>query len=344
MTVTALPPTDEAGAAPRCPLFGACGGCQLQHVGYEAQLDWKTEEVRRLYAGARIETEVAACIGSPAHYGYRSKITPHFPRPRDGRVPPIGFLRAGRRRETIDVAACALATPAINARLTTLRAEVAAAAARGAYRRGATLLLRDAASGVTTDPRAVITERVADLTLRFPAGDFFQNNPSLLPALVGHVAAEAARTGARCLVDAYSGSGLLALAAAPRFEQVVGVEVSEASVRWARENAADNGRANCTFLAADASAVFAEVPFAGADSVVVVDPPRKGCSPAFLEQLAAFAPRAVVYVSCNPETQVRDAGALAAAGYRCARVQPFDMFPQTRHLEAVATFKAERPG
>src|SRR5262249_52783482 len=157
-----------------------------------------------------------------------------------------------------------------------LRAEVAAAAVAGAYRRGATLLLRDAASGVTTDPRAVITERVGDLTLRFPAGDFFQNNPSLLPALIDRVATEAAGTGARFLVDAYSGSGLLALAAAPRFEQVIGVEVSEASVRWARENAAHNGRPNCTFIAADASAVFAAVPFAGPDSVVIVDPPRKG--------------------------------------------------------------------
>jgi 23S rRNA (uracil1939-C5)-methyltransferase/tRNA (uracil-5-)-methyltransferase len=301
--------------------------------------------VRRLYAEAGLDAEVAACIGSPAPYGYRSKITPHFPRPRNGRVPPIGFLRAGCRGQTIDVASCALATPAINERLGLLRAEVAAAAAAGAYRRGASLLLRDAASGVTTDPRAVISERVGDLTLQFPAGDFFQNNPFLLPKLVDHVVAEAAGAGggARFLVDAYSGSGLLALSAAPRFEHVVGVEVSEASVRWARENAARNGRPNCAFIAADAADVFAGVPFGGADAVVIVDPPRKGCGTAFLEQLAVFAPRAIVYVSCNPETQVRDARALAAASYRAARAQPFDMFPQTRHLEAVATLVRTSP-
>ena len=334
--MTALPAT--VGTGPRCPLYGSCGGCQLQHLAYDAQIAFKTEEVRRLYAEAGLEVEVAACIGSPAPYGYRSKITPHFPRPREGRVPPIGFLRTGGRRETLDVPACALATPAINAQLALVRAEVAAAAAAGAYRRGATLLLRDAASGVTTDPRAVITEHVGDLVLQFPAGDFFQNNPFLLPRLVEHVAAEAAAAGARFLVDAYSGSGLLALAAAPRFERVIGVEVSEASVRWARENAARNDRPSCTFLAADAAAVFAGIPFSGGDAVVIVDPPRKGCSPEFLQQLAAFAPRAVVYVSCNPETQVRDARALAAASYHAARVQPFDMFPQTRHLEAVATF------
>jgi len=116
-------------------------------------------------------------------------------------------------------------------------------------------------------------------------------------------------------------------------------------VRWARENAARNGRDNCAFVAADASAIFAAavVPFAGADAAVIVDPPRKGCGDAFLAQLAAFAPRTVVYVSCNPETQARDVGVLAAAGYACERVQPFDMFPQTKHVEAVATLVRPSP-
>jgi 23S rRNA (uracil1939-C5)-methyltransferase/tRNA (uracil-5-)-methyltransferase len=320
-------------ATPLCTLFGECGGCQLQHLPYLEQLAWKTAEVQRLFP----EVAVAACIASPRAYGYRSKITPHFPRPREGRVPPIGFLRVGRRRQTVDVAWCALATPAINARLGELRAEVAARL--GSYRRGATLLLREAASGVTTDPRAIVTEEVGDLSLRFLASDFFQNNPFLLPRLAAYVAAQARAGGARFLVDAYCGSGLLALAAAPGFVRVVGVEVSETSVRWARENAARNGRDNCDFLAADAGAVFAGVPFGGAETAVIVDPPRKGCSPAFLEQLAAFAPRTIVYVSCNPETQVRDVAALASGGYAAAAVQPFDMFPQTRHLEAVATLE-----
>jgi 23S rRNA (uracil1939-C5)-methyltransferase/tRNA (uracil-5-)-methyltransferase len=252
-------------------------------------------------------------------------------------VPPIGFLAAGTRRRTVDVTACALATEGINAELPAVRAGVAARAADGGYRRGATLLLREAASGVTTDPRAVITEQVGELRLEFFASDFFQNNPFLLPRLAAHVAAEARHGEPRFLVDAYCGSGLLALAAAPGFESVVGVDVSESSIAWARKNAAANGRANCAFLAADAAAVFAGVPFPGTEAAVIIDPPRKGCSPAFLDQLAAFGPRTVVYVSCNPETQARDVAALRPAGYRLVRVQPFDMFPQTRHVESVAT-------
>jgi 23S rRNA (uracil1939-C5)-methyltransferase/tRNA (uracil-5-)-methyltransferase len=332
-------PEPRTPALPRCALYGTCGGCQLQHVPYDEQLDWKTAEVRRLFAEVLPDTpvDVLPCIGSPRTYGYRSKITPHFPRPRAGEAPRIGFLRVGLPQRTIDVPECALATDAINAALATVRADVAAAARAGTYKRGATLLLRDAASGVTTDFRAVITEEIGDLRLTFRAGDFFQNNPFLLPRLAAHVAAEARAGGARLLVDAYCGSGLLALAAAPGFERVFGVEVSASSVAWARENAARNGRDNCTFLAADAGAIFAGLPAPGAEAAVIVDPPRKGCSPEFLAQLLAFAPRTIVYVSCNPETQVRDLVPLAAAGYRVARAQPFDMFPQTRHLECVVT-------
>ena len=321
----------EASAVPLCPLFGRCGGCQLQDLAYEDQLALKTDAVRALFP----ETPVAACVPSPRPYGYRSKLTPHFPRPRPERPVAIGFLEVGLPRRTIDVPACPIAMPGVNARLAELRAEVHAR--WESYRKGATLLVREAASGVTVDPRAVITEEVGGLSLQFLAGDFFQNNPFLLPALAAHVAAEAARGGARFLVDAYCGSGLLGLAAAPSFERVLGVEVSTSAVGWARANATRNGRANCEFLAADAGAVFAAVPFPAADTAVIVDPPRKGCGPDFLHQLAAFAPRTIVYVSCNPETQAADLTALRAAGYRCLGLLPFDMFPQTRHLESVAT-------
>jgi 23S rRNA (uracil1939-C5)-methyltransferase/tRNA (uracil-5-)-methyltransferase len=322
--------------APVCELFGRCGGCQLQTLAYDDQLVLKTEQVRALYP----ERPVDPCVASPRTVGYRSKLTPHFPKPRPERPLSIGFLEVGLPRRTIDVPTCPIAMPAVNDRLTALRAEVHAR--RETYRRGATLLVREAASGVTVDPRDVITEQVGDLSLQFLAGDFFQNNPFLLPALVGHVASEVRRDGAHFLVDAYCGSGLLGLAAAPGFKQVMGVEVSPSAVGWARANAQRNGRANCTFVAADASAIFADVGFAPAETAVIVDPPRKGCGPAFIAQLAAFGPRTIVYVSCNPETQAPEVAALIAAGYRCERLRPFDMFPQTRHVECVATLTREK--
>jgi tRNA/tmRNA/rRNA uracil-C5-methylase (TrmA/RlmC/RlmD family) len=113
--------------------------------------------------------------------------------------------------------------------------------------------------------------------------------------------------------------------------------VSETSVAFARENAAANGIGNADFTAGDASALFSALAFPGRDSAVVIDPPRRGCDEAFLRQLLRFAPRAVVYVSCDPATQMRDLKAFLAEGYSVTAVQPFDLFPQTRHLECVIT-------
>jgi tRNA/tmRNA/rRNA uracil-C5-methylase (TrmA/RlmC/RlmD family) len=155
---------------------------------------------------------------------------------------------------------------------------------------------------------------------------------------------QAAASGARFLVDAYCGSGLFALTAAPAFECVHGVEISESSVRFARENAVANRIPNATFTAGDAAAIFSGLDgrFTSSNTVVVIDPPRKGCDESFLKQLFAFRPRAVVYVSCDPATQMRDLREFLTAGYELTAAQPFDLFPQTRHLECVLTLRDKR--
>ncbi|MFT3868678.1 MAG: class I SAM-dependent RNA methyltransferase [Nibricoccus sp.] len=339
---------------PKCPLFARCGGCQYQNFDYAEQLTWKQRQVSELLKHmAEIEFPVSPTIGSPAQYGYRSKITPHFAAPRSGEGNisqgtstqgvrtcfPIGFLRQGTRFDLLDVPRCEIATEPINQRLTTVRAEIQAKAAAGEYTRGATILLRDAGGKVTTDYDEVITENVAEVKLHFLARDFFQNNPFILPAFTGYVREQAAASGARFLVDAYCGSGLFALTAAKSFERVAGIEISESSVAFARENAVANGILNATFQAGDASAIFAGLTFPATETVVIIDPPRKGCDESFLNQLFAFGPRAVVYVSCDPATQMRDLKLFTAAGYELTAVQPFDLFPQTRHLECVATLR-----
>ncbi|MBI5692888.1 MAG: class I SAM-dependent RNA methyltransferase [Verrucomicrobia bacterium] len=325
--------------APRCSLFGRCGGCQYQHLAYPAQLEWKRRQVAELlqHLAGIAGFPVAPVIGSPREFHYRSKITPHFNPPRDAAPIPIGFLRQGTRFDVVDVPECPIATAAINARLATVRAEVHAR--QESLRRGATLLLRDAGGEVTTNYEAVVTEDVGGLKLHFLARDFFQNNPFILPAFVRYVREQAAASGARFLVDAYCGSGLFALAAAPAFERVAGIEISESSVRFARENAAANGLTNTVFSAGDAAAIFAglDPAFRPTETAVVIDPPRRGCDESFLQQLFSFGPRTVVYVSCDPATQMRDLRHFLAAGYSLAAAQPFDLFPQTRHLECVLT-------
>jgi 23S rRNA (uracil1939-C5)-methyltransferase/tRNA (uracil-5-)-methyltransferase len=339
---------------PRCTLFGRCGGCQYQHLNYAEQLGWKRRQVGELLRHmAGVEFPVAEVIASPREFGYRSKITPHFAawngEPSSRRAAaqqelspppvehPIGFLKQGSRFDLVDVPQCPIATPEINAKLPEVRAETQRKLAAGEYQRGATLLLRHAQEGVVTDYDAVIHEHVGGLKLHFLARDFFQNNPFILPAFTGYVRAQAAASGAKFLIDAYCGSGLFALSCAPAFVRVAGIEISETSVRFATENAAANGITNAGFRAGDAAQIFSGVEFPPTETVVVIDPPRRGCDGSFLSQLFAFGPRAVVYVSCDPATQMRDLKDFLAAGYQLSAVQPFDLFPQTRHLECVIT-------
>jgi tRNA/tmRNA/rRNA uracil-C5-methylase (TrmA/RlmC/RlmD family) len=338
--ITVLSPSPSR-TEPRCALFTRCGGCQYQHLAYAEQLEWKRRQVAELLEHmAGVTFPVDPVVGSPRPYGYRSKITPHFAAPRtpeDASTLPIGFLRQGTRFEIVDVPRCEIGTDAINESLAAARASVRERAAGGEYQRGATLLFREAGGVVTTDYEAAVTEDVAGLRLHFLARDFFQNNPFLLPAFVAHVRSEAAATGARFLADCYCGSGLFALGCAGSFEKVAGIEISETSIAFARDNASANGITNAYFQAGDASALFAGLQFPAGETVVVIDPPRKGCDDAFLDQIFAYRPRGVVYVSCDPATQMRDLKRFTEVGYGLKRVQPFDLFPQTRHLECVMT-------
>jgi 23S rRNA (uracil1939-C5)-methyltransferase/tRNA (uracil-5-)-methyltransferase len=324
---------------PRCSLFTTCGGCQYQHLDYQEQLRWKQKQVNELLERmAGINHPVEKPIPSPQPWNYRSKITPHFQKPRPDRDLNIGFLAAGSRNRIIDVPQCDIAMAALNEALPEERTRTQQTAAQGKFRKGATLLLRAASASVHTNPREVVEEQVGDLKFRFLAGDFFQNNPFILPDFVDYVAGEAA-TANRFLVDAYCGSGLFALSLARHFESVAGVEVSESSADWARQNALQNNLKNVTILAASAERIFEQITFPADQTSVIVDPPRKGCGEDFLQQLFSFKPQRVVYVSCNPATQIRDLQAFKANGYCLRKVQPFDLFPQTKHLECVTTLE-----
>ncbi len=326
---------------PLCPHFTSCGGCQYQNLSYPAQLEWKRRQLRELFQHmADLSVDVESVEPSPRVYEYRSKITPHFQAPKDGSIQAIGFLRPGSRREILDIQECPIARPEINRAYQERRKELLQQGSP--YRRGATLLFRCSAGSppIVTDPTATAIERVGNLEFHFPAGEFFQNNAFLLERFTAHVRQEASAGKARYLLDTYCGSGLFCLTAASAFEKSIGVEVSRASIQWARDNAARNGIDNAEFYIGKAETIFPRYPYPGRETAVVIDPPRRGCDPLFLERLFTFQPERVVYVSCNPATQIRDIQLFASHGYAIGRVQPFDLFPQTRHLECVTTLVA----
>ncbi|MDP0500902.1 MAG: class I SAM-dependent RNA methyltransferase [Verrucomicrobiota bacterium JB022] len=342
---------------PPCPIFGQCGGCQYQHYSYDRQLDWKTKQIADLIRrigklpvypkieGAEAPNShalgVERCHGSPKQYGYRSKITPHYPRPEPGKDFPIGFQYAASRA-IIDVPQCPIASDAINAALPGERQRIRDDAPLGKKKMGGTLLMRDAEEGVVTNNRATVTEEVFGKRFQFVAGEFFQNNPHILPDMVQYALDQAAAplengTSPRYLCDTYCGVGVFGICGADRFDLVYGVEVSDTAVKLARANAALNQVRNISFFSGESQRIFANLNSPADQTVMLIDPPRKGCDTVFLRQLFRYGPARVVYVSCGPDTQARDLEDFVRAGYMPTRIQPFDLFPQTRHIENVIT-------
>ena len=327
----------EYRVSPKCALFSACGGCQYQHIDYEEQLRIKTQQVQELLKkNGDIEFSVSLAKSSKQVYGYRSKITPHYNRPDKNGGQPIGFLKHGRRHDIIDVEQCVIATDAINQALPEMREKAIMEGGKKRRQRGGTLLLRETLEGVINNPKTVVSEKVGALTFQFKAGEFFQNNPFILPDLVEFVKSHSSSDEITHLVDAYCGVGLFALSLSEVFESVVGVEISEAAIQLAKVNAQIHAIDNVRFQIGKAEAIFQHIKFSGENTSVIIDPPRKGCDLAFIEQLLEFNPQKIIYVSCDPATQARDLKYFVEKAYQLKEVQPFDLFPHTRHIESVA--------
>ena len=183
-------------------------------------------------------------------------------------------------------------------------------------------------------------DKLLGCTFEIGPTSFYQTNPAQTEVLY-RLALEGA-AGAKRVLDAYCGTGTIGIcaAAASPGTRVTGVEQVTGAVACARRNAEANGVSErCGFVAADATAWMAGAGREKGFDVVIMDPPRAGSTPEFLAGVAALAPERVVYVSCNVVTQARDLELLRGQGYRLARVAPVDMFPHTKHVEAVVTLE-----
>ena len=322
---------------PKCTLFSKCGGCQYQHITYSEQLNIKTKQVQDLLMkNGSINHDVLIAKPSPKVYGYRTKITPHYQRPNKDGQQPIGFLAHGRRYDIIDVQNCPIATDAINNELPSIRAKARLEGGKKRRKRGGTLLIRDTLEGIATNPKDIVSEKVGPYTFQFKAGEFFQNNASIVSDLVDYVKEAVSVDSVDYLVDAYCGVGLFALSCSDLFKAIVGIEISEPAIQLANANACIHNLSNVRFKIGKAEYIFQDLEFPGFSSSLIIDPPRKGCDLAFIDQVLDFSPRRIVYVSCDPSTQARDLRLFIDAGYNLIEVQPFDLFPHTRHIESVA--------
>lgn len=186
-------------------------------------------------------------------------------------------------------------------------------------------------------------ERLIDTLcgLRFALSplSFFQINPRQTEVLYKTALDFAGLTGGETVADLYCGAGTISLLLARHASRVIGIESVEAAVLDARENARENGVANAEFLNGEAEALLPGLVSQGLRfDVMVLDPPRKGAQAEVLKAIAQASPRRVVYVSCDPATQARDAAILKDLGYRIVRCQPVDMFCWTHGVENVLAF------
>ena len=384
---------------PACLAFGACGGCVLQHLAYDAQLAWKRGRVARAL-GAQpglADVKVDVCVASPHPLGYRNRSKLVVARREEGRLDDGLVLGAfaPRSHDVVDLAGCQIAEPPLDQTAAALRSLLDETGVRAYHERTLTGDLRHVVLRANHEGRVlavwVVARPLPDgvvLARRFRAarpevigvvehenrsrgnaifsdtevgnehlldgvgeiedqvdvagrpvrlllapGAFFQANREVAALAYTAIADALAVQPSERVVDAYCGVGGIALTLARDAAEVIGIESHAGAVAGATASAALNGVANARFVAGDAAQALGQIDRA---DVVVLNPPRKGCAPELLAEVVRLAPRAIAYLSCDPETLARDLALLAARGYRVRVVIPFDMLPHTPHVEALA--------
>ena len=337
-----LEPSPTRRAAP-CVYFGDCGGCQLQHLDYPAQLAAKVsfvrESLRRL---GNIEWDGEIGVRAADEFGYRARAEIKVAE-EDGQL-RIGYFRAGTQ-EVCDVESCPILLPAANRELQRLRAEhslIPRDATRVHLTAGddemiVTPATAENSRAMEIDALGTAHQHIAGMTYGFGVKSFFQSNRLLVEELVRTAIGDARGQFA---VDLYAGVGLFSLQLAKNFAQVCAVEGNKTAAQHGQENVRANNVNNVRY---EAISVEAWLKYKSAEGptpdLILLDPPRAGAGLPVIERLAALAPPAINYVSCDPATLARDLRALLACGYVIDDITALDMFPQTFHVETVTRLR-----
>jgi 23S rRNA (uracil1939-C5)-methyltransferase len=317
-------------AQPLCGVYGECGGCAWQHLDYDTQVRAKAEilgnaieRIAKLPLPGPVDV-----LPSPSAWGYRSRARVLA---KEGRV---GYRR--RNSHTICATSrCPVLVPALDQALAALSAQhpqdaeewELSAGAEGSSR---TTPLRQPLPEAPQLELSVCGDRVA-----FSPGVFVQGN-SLLHDSLAQAVHEASGRGALA-VELFCGAGFFTLGLARRFDRVVAVESEGRAVADLHANVLGAGLRNVEIRGGRAERLLPALPRADA---LLVDPPRTGLPPGCVEALCAAAPGRLVYVSCDPATLARDLRRLVDGGYTLESLRGFDLFPQTPHVEALATLTA----
>jgi tRNA/tmRNA/rRNA uracil-C5-methylase (TrmA/RlmC/RlmD family) len=316
---------------PLCRYYENCGGCCYQHLKYEHQLEIKKKQVEEAFwkIGKMVSPLVLEPIGAPKIYHYRGKAQYHAES--GSRGWKIGFLDTSGG-ELVDIERCEIMEETINEKMRLLRENNRLKSNKDEQLTIWSDFFVDQASTKESIIRVVKGENFL-----VPRDGFFQANLYLTDQLVDEVCRLAAADKISTLVDAYCGSGLFSIFLSSYAKNVIGIEINERSVKYARINAENAGVKNAKFIHGDIEKVLQErvLPQGEKIDLIVLDPPRIGCEKTMLKAIADLQPQKIIYISCNPATQARDVKYLNECGYYLQSLLPVDMFPQTEHIEVI---------
>lgn len=388
----------EDRGEPPCNVFYKCGGCQLQHMSYDMQLQMKENQVKNVMRKiAHLDhVPVHAPIGMDDPWRYRNKVQIPVGE-KDGEL-ITGFYRMRSHDIISDMETCIIQDEPNDRAVHAVR-RIANQLGIEAYDehtdRGVLRHIMVRTGKQTNDTMIVLITRteklphqeallreltktfphvksivhninnrrtnvilgpkskviwgeeyiydtIGDITFAISAKSFYQINPEQTTKLYEKALEYAQIDENDVVIDAYCGIGTISLFLAQKAKKVYGIEVVPDAIEDAKNNAKLNGITNAEFVVGKAEEVMPKWKEKGMrPDVIVVDPPRKGCAPEFLEAMIQMEPKRIVYVSCNPSTLARDLRILEDGGYSTKEIQPVDMFPQTNHTEAVAWLEKE---
>lgn len=308
-----------------CPLFGICGGCQFLNVSYDYQLKIKKEILEEaLIRIGKIKTKINEIIPSDTEFRYRNKGSFQVKKNK------IGYCYPGTTR-VLHFDSCLLLDLPIEERIKELEENNLLDGLR-------MINIRSNSKNEVIDSRikrSFFYEEVLGLKFIIDVNSFFQVNKTIVPKWLNYIKSLIPE-GVNLAVDLYCGVGVISQTISSCVERVIGIEINKRQIKQAKECIALNNIKNCDFIFADASEYVSHC--GSKIDLLIINPPRVGMSKEVLDDIKLNPPKQIIYSSCNPDTFSRDASTLIESGYILKDVTPFDMFPQTHHLEVVGNF------
>ncbi len=329
----------------KCPYFSKCGGCQFQNITYENTIKYKKEKIVNIFSKHKISIfpEVITNISS---YNYRNKITLKVNNYK------IGFY-INKTHNLVEINKCLLANPAINKTIPLIKrfnicnGEVTIRCNQNAeilivinsqdnlniditYLKSKIKLVGIVVNNKTYYGENSLFERMNNLLFKISYDSFFQVNPFIASQLFQIIGDNIDSSDK--VLDLYCGVGTLSLMAAKKAQKVLGIEVVPNAIINALFNARVNDLNNTQFVINDASTAISKIK--PDFNKIIVDPPRRGLTKNIIDVLLKIKPDEIIYVSCDPQTLVRDFTLLSSI-YEIKKSYILDMFSYTYHIETI---------